>query len=64
MNPPCINDLKGKITVLERRLAHLDQRVKSPDRKQSSRDYDLAEAAAVRGALECMRFVAQSRGGA
>jgi hypothetical protein len=56
---PIIEGLNGKIGILERRLEHLKRRAEKST--GASRDFDLAEAGALRAALDAMRFVAQER---
>jgi len=60
---PRIPGLRDKIATLERRLAHLDKRVNDPGRRGASRDFDRAEASAVRAGIECMRYVGDHRDG-
>jgi len=59
--PPVIEGLNGKVGVLERRLAHLEERLTHPERKGASQDFDRAEAAALRAALKAMKFVDEVR---
>lgn len=58
---PVIDGLKGKIDVLERRLAHLERRLREPKRKGATKDFDRAEASALRAALASMRYVDAKR---
>lgn len=57
ITPPVIDGMSGKIAVLERRLAHLDRRLGDADRRPASKDFDRAEASALRAALKCMRYL-------
>lgn len=59
--PPVIDGLNGKVGVLERRLAHLERRLREPERKGATKDFDRAEAAALRAALNALRYVGKVR---
>lgn len=59
---PVIEGLNGKIGVLERRLGHLDRRVKDSERKGATKDFDRAEASALRAAIVSMKYVRDARG--
>lgn len=58
---PVIDGLNGKIGVLERRLGHLERRLGEPARKGATKDFDRAEASALRAALAAMRYVGARR---
>lgn len=47
--------LSARIAVLERRLEHLRSRGLDPDRRNASRSYDMAEAAALEDAVEALQ---------
>lgn len=61
---PHVPGLKDKIATLKRRLAHLDKRVNEAGRTGATRDFDRAEASAVRAGIQCMEYVGERRGGA
>lgn len=53
---PRIEHLNRYMGVLERRREWLAKRVADPDRRQSSKDFDAEEQAAIKAALVALRF--------
>jgi hypothetical protein len=61
---PHVPGLKDKIATLKRRLGHLEKRINESGRTGPTRDFDRAEASAVRAGIQCMEYVGELRGGA
>lgn len=52
-----IRRVHAKIGVLERRMMHLEERLREPHRRASSIDFDKAEIGALRDAIRALRLV-------
>lgn len=61
--PPRIERIAVRITALERRLDHLEHRLKQPERSNSaSADFDRSECEALKAGIAALRYVQEITG--
>lgn len=55
-DPLSLRRLNAKIGILERRVEHLRGRIDDPSRRDSSKDFDRSECAALEAAVQALRY--------